>query len=126
MKTKTRKSGSGPDHRTVGHQLRQAITEDGRTAFALGRDAEVDPGMIQRFLNGERGLTLATVDKLALALGLRLTIVGRLPGRGRPRKVAKALAPVLEDDEQVETPDNPSDPYSPSTNPGNPSRIGEN
>jgi hypothetical protein len=95
MRTKIRKSASGPDQRTISHQLREAILADGRSAYSLGQAAEVDPGMIQRFLNRERGLTLDSVDRLGLALGLRLTVVGRSPGRGRPRNPAKVASGVV-------------------------------
>jgi hypothetical protein len=75
------------DRQSVSFRLREAIEADGRTCYALGHEAEVDPGMVQRFLNGDRGLSLATVDRLALALGLRLVEVSR--GRGRPSKPAR-------------------------------------
>src|SRR4051812_32331340 len=57
---------------SVSDQLRAAIVATGLTAYSLGKSAGVDAGMIQRFLNGERGLNLAAVDRLAAALGLRL------------------------------------------------------
>lgn len=72
------------DRRLVSSQLREAILANGQTAYRLGQLAEVNPGMIQRFLNGERGLTSDTIDRLSLAIGLRLVETGR--GRGRPAK----------------------------------------
>ena len=52
--------------------LKEIIRARGLTAYALAKmsGASVDP--IQRFLNGERGLSVATFDKLAEALGLDL------------------------------------------------------
>ncbi len=88
MATKTR-TAPVMDRRAVSHQLRESIADDGRTAYALGKAAGVDAGMIQRFVNRERGLTLETVDRLALALGMRLVETGR--GRGRPAKPARAV-----------------------------------
>ena len=52
--------------------LRHTICERGLTAYAAAKRAGVSVDAIQRFLNEERGLTLATVDKLANALGLTL------------------------------------------------------
>jgi plasmid maintenance system antidote protein VapI len=52
--------------------LREAISGQGLTAYAAAKRAGVSVDAIQRFLNAERGLTLATVDKLAVALGLSL------------------------------------------------------
>jgi plasmid maintenance system antidote protein VapI len=60
--------GGGP----VSRGLREAISEQGLTAYAAAKRAGVSVDAIQRFLNAERGLTLATVDKLARALGLSL------------------------------------------------------
>jgi len=58
---------------TASETLKEIIRARGLTAYALAKmsGASVDP--IQRFLNGERGLTLTTFDKLASALGLELT-----------------------------------------------------
>jgi len=52
--------------------LRDTISERGLTAYAAAKQAGVSVDAVQRFLNEERGLNLATVDKLADALGLTL------------------------------------------------------
>ena len=44
----------------------------GLTAYAVGQMAGVDPGIVKRWLSGVRDIRLATADKLAVALGLRL------------------------------------------------------
>ena len=55
----------------------------GLTAYAVGRMAGVDPGVVKRFLTGERDIRMETADRLAAALGLRLVEVARRgPGRG--------------------------------------------
>jgi hypothetical protein len=41
-------------------------------AYALGKKANVSQGVISRFLGGERGLTLATAERLVMALNLHL------------------------------------------------------
>ncbi len=61
-----------PSRNPISHPLRVAIATRGLTAHALARVAGVDPGVVKRFLEGRRGLTLATADKLAAALALRL------------------------------------------------------
>lgn len=53
-------------------QLREIILGTALTAYALGKRAEVDPGVIQRFLNGERDIRLETADRIAGAVGVRL------------------------------------------------------
>jgi hypothetical protein len=52
--------------------LRQTIRERRLTAYATAKRAGVSVDAVQRFLNAERGLTLATADKLADALALTL------------------------------------------------------
>jgi transcriptional regulator with XRE-family HTH domain len=52
--------------------LREAIQGRGLTAYAAAKQSGVSVDAVQRFLNEERGLNLATVDKLAEALGLAL------------------------------------------------------
>jgi plasmid maintenance system antidote protein VapI len=56
----------------VSQALRDTISERGLTAYAAAKQAGVSVDAVQRFLNEQRGLTLATVDKLADALGLTL------------------------------------------------------
>lgn len=65
------KDARGPEG-PVSKGLREAISERGLTAYAAAKRAGVSVDAIQRFLKEERGLTLATVDKLADALGLAL------------------------------------------------------
>jgi plasmid maintenance system antidote protein VapI len=52
--------------------LRQAILDCGRTRYELAKETGVSQPVLSRFVNGQRDLTLATVDKLAPTLGLEL------------------------------------------------------
>jgi DNA invertase Pin-like site-specific DNA recombinase len=88
---KSKMKAATTDRRAISYALRAAIEADGRTAYGLGRDSEVEPGVIQRFLNGERTLALPVVDRLSLSLGLKLLSTGR--GRGRPAKRRAAETP---------------------------------
>ena len=56
----------------VSRVLRDTIHRRGLTAYAAAKRAGVSVDAVQRFLNEERGLNLATVDKLANALRLTL------------------------------------------------------
>jgi transcriptional regulator with XRE-family HTH domain len=66
-----------PDQAPVG-MMEQTIKDRMKalslTAYAAGKMSGVSPTVIQRFLNGERGLTLATADKLCQALDLTLSV----------------------------------------------------
>lgn len=64
----------------VSRSLREAIRERGLTAYGAAKRAGVSVDAVQRFLNAERGLSLATVDKLAAALELTLCPDGAQPG----------------------------------------------
>ena len=57
---------------SVSRTLRETIRERGLTAYGAAKRAGVSVDAVQRFLNDERGLTLATVDKLADALQMTL------------------------------------------------------
>ena len=56
----------------ISKALRKTIHERRLTAYAAAKSSGVSVDAVQRFLNEERGLTLATVDKLAGALNLTL------------------------------------------------------
>jgi DNA-binding phage protein len=60
------------DPNTISGQLRQAIIDSGLSFYAVARAAGLSPGMVTRFMAGDRAPSLETVDKLAAALGLRL------------------------------------------------------
>jgi transcriptional regulator with XRE-family HTH domain len=82
---KAKKSADAPKARhTLSGQIRDVIESRGLTLAELGKLADVDPTVIGRFLSGERDLRLATADKIAAALGLRLVEVASPKGRVRP------------------------------------------
>ena len=70
MSKGNKKRGHG--RRRLAGRLRETIGELGLTAYAVAKRAGVSVDAVQRFMNAERGLTLATVDKLADALELTL------------------------------------------------------
>jgi plasmid maintenance system antidote protein VapI len=70
-----------PRASAVSEQLRSIISARGLSPYSVSRLADVAPSVLTRFVNGERGLTLDTFDRIALALGLRLAEGSR---RGKP------------------------------------------
>jgi ribosome-binding protein aMBF1 (putative translation factor) len=52
--------------------IRTTIQARGLTAYRVSQAIQTRPHVVQRFLNGERDLRGATLDKLAEALGLTL------------------------------------------------------
>jgi transcriptional regulator with XRE-family HTH domain len=57
---------------TISEQLREVIRRRGLTAYKVAKDAGLSHTVVQRFLDGERGLKLDSADKLAQTLRLRL------------------------------------------------------
>ncbi len=52
--------------------LRAEIARRGLTAYAVGKRSGVDVSILQRFLTGERLLSLKSFDKVCAALGMGL------------------------------------------------------
>jgi len=65
--SKTRKI---PD--TISGQLRWFLEHSGQTFYGIAQETGIDAGLLSRFARSERTVTLATADKLARHLGLRL------------------------------------------------------
>lgn len=57
-------------------QLRDAIQESHRSDHDLAVAAKIAPSIVSRFMRGERGLTLDSLDALCEVLGLRLVGAG--------------------------------------------------
>jgi len=58
--------------RTADSVIKATIILDGRSLTQLARDARVSQPMVTRFMNGQRSLTIRTMDKLMTALDLEL------------------------------------------------------
>lgn len=52
--------------------IRQAIRESRLSHYAIGKQAEIAPAQIDRFMAGNRDLRLSTVAKICAVLGLTL------------------------------------------------------
>lgn len=56
----------------LARQLQAAIAATGDSLYSIAQGSGVAPPVLQRFVNGERGITLNTAGKLAAYLGLAL------------------------------------------------------
>lgn len=61
---------------SVSDALKKAIQESDKTVYQIAKEAGVSQIMISRFLSGERDIRMATADKLAHALDLKLMTAG--------------------------------------------------
>lgn len=57
---------------TLAEDLRKAITDSGLTAYALGKACNISPILINRFMNGERDMRIATASKICGVIGYGL------------------------------------------------------
>jgi len=67
--------------KTLTDQLRDAVRRSAVTRYRLSLELGIDQAALSRFVNGERGLSLEAIDKLAAFLKLRL--VGPQCGKER-------------------------------------------
>ncbi|MBI4585387.1 MAG: helix-turn-helix transcriptional regulator [Planctomycetes bacterium] len=65
-----------PIPNTLSEALKQAIHDSEMTVYQVAKRAHVSQIIISRFLSGERDIRMATADKLANALGLKLVTRG--------------------------------------------------
>ena len=61
-----------PKSPVLSNPLREAITRSGKSVRKLGSEAGVSEIVLKQFLKGERDLRLATAERLAQILGLKL------------------------------------------------------
>jgi plasmid maintenance system antidote protein VapI len=58
--------------RTIVDQLRQAMRDSGQTEYAIAKGSGVNQSVVNRFVTGERGISLDTAAKLCEYLDLDL------------------------------------------------------
>lgn len=63
-------------------QIRQAVEGCGQTRYAIWKATGISEATLSRFLAGERGLPMKTLDRLADHLDLNITAGKRRP-KGR-------------------------------------------
>jgi ribosome-binding protein aMBF1 (putative translation factor) len=64
-----------PDSPILSDPLRDAITHSGKSVRQLAKQAKVSEIVLQQFLDGQRDLRLATAERLAQILGLKLVAI---------------------------------------------------
>jgi hypothetical protein len=53
-------------------QLRQAVLDCGQSQYAICKATGIDKTALSRFINGERGVSMAVMNSLGEYLGLRI------------------------------------------------------
>lgn len=54
--------------------IRRAVEASGQTRYRIAKESGVSAGQLSRLVNGERGMTVDTIERLADHLGLRIRI----------------------------------------------------
>lgn len=58
--------------KSIVDQLRRAIKDSGQTEYAIAKESGVSQSIVNRFVSGERGISLETAAKLCAYLKLDL------------------------------------------------------
>jgi transcriptional regulator with XRE-family HTH domain len=58
--------------RKLTDQLRQLVANSGKTLGEFARDTGIDKSALSRFVNGERGLSMESLDTIGDYLGLEI------------------------------------------------------
>lgn len=59
----------------LSEQLRAAIAESGHSAHDIAVRAGISPPQLYRFLSGQRGLSLESLDKISKVLNFQVSII---------------------------------------------------
>jgi hypothetical protein len=57
---------------SLSDELRQAVERSGVSRYSIWQQTGIDQGSLSKFMDGERGLGMESIDKLAELLGLHI------------------------------------------------------
>lgn len=66
--------------------IRRAVEASGKTRYRIAKESGVSAGQLSRLVNGERGMTVDTIERLADYMGLRITIEPKAPTNAKTTK----------------------------------------
>jgi hypothetical protein len=69
--------------RSLSDELREAVERSGLSRYSIWQQTGIDQGTLSKFMVGDRGLSIESIDKLAELLGLH--ICGADAKRSRPK-----------------------------------------
>ena len=71
---------------SLSDELRQAIQRSGLSRYSIWQQTGIDQGSLSKFMDGERGLGLESIDKLADLLGLHICTADAKQSRPKGRR----------------------------------------
>lgn len=75
------KQQMAPKRETLSQSVRRLVRDCGMTQYELCHASGVDKAAMSRFMAGKSGLTLQSLDRLAVVLGWRI-----VAGRAKPKR----------------------------------------
>jgi plasmid maintenance system antidote protein VapI len=66
-----------------GDQIRQAIRDADCSCYAIWQATGIDQAVLSKFLKGERGMSLESIDKVAHFLDLQIVVRGSTNRKGK-------------------------------------------
>jgi hypothetical protein len=70
-----------PKRVPLSDQIRRAVANCGQTRYAISKATGISESTLSRFMAGERGLPMKTLDRLADHLDLHITAGTRRPSK---------------------------------------------
>jgi predicted XRE-type DNA-binding protein len=70
---------------SLSDELRQAIEQSGVSRYSIWQQTGIDQGSLSKFMDGERGLGMESIDKLADLLGLHICTADAKSRRSKGR-----------------------------------------
>jgi DNA transposition AAA+ family ATPase len=71
---------------SLSDELRQAIERSGMSRYSIWQQTGIDQGSLSKFMDGERGLSIESIDKLADLLGLHICAADAKRSRPKGRR----------------------------------------
>ena len=68
---------------SLSDELRHAVERSGLSRYSIWQQTGIDQGSLSKFMDGERGLGMESIDKLADLLGLHICTADA--GQARPK-----------------------------------------
>ena len=74
------------NRKPLSEELREAVERSGLSRYSIWQQTGIDQGSLSKFMDGERGLGLESIDKLADLLGLHICTADAEPSRPKGRR----------------------------------------
>ena len=71
---------------SLSDELRQAVEQSEVSRYSIWQQTGIDQGTLCKFMAGDRGLSIESIDKLAELLGLHICTADAKPRRPKGRR----------------------------------------